>query len=108
MKILHETRGFAALHVFVFTGWSLGDSGEWSKFSNFKTATNVPLMVHVPGLTEKMQAQGGMVSDAYVESVDLFATLSDITGLKVPGENELKKQNITFYQLFHILLRSNL
>ena len=27
-------------------GWSLGEHGEWSKYSNFDVATRVPLMVY--------------------------------------------------------------
>ncbi|XP_069749590.1 iduronate 2-sulfatase isoform X2 [Narcine bancroftii] len=40
--------------IIVFTsdhGWSLGEHGEWAKYSNFDVATRVPLMFYVPGLT---------------------------------------------------------
>ena len=33
------------------TGWSLGEHGEWAKYSNFDVATQVPLMFYVPGIT---------------------------------------------------------
>ncbi|KAG7278913.1 hypothetical protein CRUP_024922 [Coryphaenoides rupestris] len=32
-------------------GWSLGEHGEWAKYSNFDVATRVPLMFYVPGVT---------------------------------------------------------
>ncbi|XP_033632113.1 iduronate 2-sulfatase-like [Asterias rubens] len=36
-------------------GWQLGEHQEWSKYSNFVSATRVPLIFHVPGLTDKTQ-----------------------------------------------------
>lgn len=32
-------------------GWSLGEHGEWAKYSNFDVATRVPLIFYVPGVT---------------------------------------------------------
>lgn len=32
-------------------GWSLGEHGEWAKYSNFDVATRVPLIFYVPGIT---------------------------------------------------------
>jgi len=29
-------------------GWTLGENREWSKFSNYKTATRVPWLMHIP------------------------------------------------------------
>lgn len=31
-----------------YLGWSLGEHGEWAKYSNFDIATRVPLMFYVP------------------------------------------------------------
>lgn len=36
------------LHI---PGWSLGEHGEWAKYSNFEVATHVPLVFYVPGVT---------------------------------------------------------
>lgn len=33
------------------TGWSLGEHQEWSKYSNYEVATQVPLLVYMPGST---------------------------------------------------------
>ncbi|XP_072170687.1 iduronate 2-sulfatase-like [Diadema setosum] len=33
-------------------GWFLGEHGEWCKCSNYELATKVPLLVHVPNVTD--------------------------------------------------------
>lgn len=43
------------------------------------------MMIHVPGLTD-YRGSGGIVSNALVELVDLFPTLAELTGIKVPGK----------------------
>ena len=68
-----------------FSGWALGEHLEWAKYSNFRVATNVPMMIHVPDLTDYKEP-GGVVSNALVELVDLFPTLAELTGIKVPGK----------------------
>lgn len=42
-------------------GWSLGEHGEWAKYSNFDVATRVPLMFYVPGMTTSSVSQGERV-----------------------------------------------
>lgn len=38
--------------IFVYVaGWSLGEHGEWAKYSNFDVATRVPMIFYVPGVT---------------------------------------------------------
>ena len=44
------------------------------------------MMVHVPGLTD-FRSPGGIVSNALVELVDLFPTLAELTGIKVPSKH---------------------
>ncbi|XP_014666464.1 PREDICTED: iduronate 2-sulfatase-like isoform X2 [Priapulus caudatus] len=46
-----ETQGFANNTIIILFGdhgWALGEHQEWSKYSNFEVATNVPLIVYVP------------------------------------------------------------
>lgn len=62
-----------------FLGWSRGEHGEFSKFSNFDEATRVPLIIHVPGLSE-----APIILDGLVELVDLFPTLVDLTQISEP------------------------
>ncbi|KAJ3588105.1 hypothetical protein NHX12_011700 [Muraenolepis orangiensis] len=49
-----DNMGRAADTMVVFSsdhGWSLGEHGEWAKYSNFDVATRVPLVFYVPGVT---------------------------------------------------------
>jgi iduronate 2-sulfatase len=59
-------------------GYKLGDYGNWNKWSNLSIDTRVPLIVKAPGL------QGGRQSDALVELVDIYPTLSELSGLATP------------------------
>uniref|UniRef100_A0A8D3BV18 Iduronate 2-sulfatase n=1 Tax=Scophthalmus maximus TaxID=52904 RepID=A0A8D3BV18_SCOMX len=46
-----DNLGLADKTMVVFTsdhGWSLGEHGEWAKYSNFDVATRVPLIFYVP------------------------------------------------------------
>ncbi|KAK1903970.1 Iduronate 2-sulfatase [Dissostichus eleginoides] len=92
--------------VVVFTsdhGWSLGEHGEWAKYSNFDVATRVPLMFYVPGVTSHRNWRGESTFpyiDAFnqsqhsfnndkviknmVELVDVFPTVSYLAGLRAP------------------------
>jgi len=97
--------------VVIFTsdhGWSLGEHGEWSKYSNYETATRVPLMVHdseiwasrddwrkkksslaqfvhqnpfdvrTRGFGQRNDRDAFKISDEVVELVDLFPTLTEL------------------------------
>ncbi|XP_033631667.1 iduronate 2-sulfatase-like isoform X2 [Asterias rubens] len=110
-----EEAGFAENTIITFIsdhGWQLGEHQEWSKFSNYATATNVPVMIHIPGVTDPVRNNGqrsikfalkdpfqlvkkhpsikdkpvskGLVNDALVELVDLFPTVVDLVDLPVP------------------------
>lgn len=43
---------------FSVLGWSLGEHGEWAKYSNFDVATRVPLIVYKPGVTSPFPRPG--------------------------------------------------
>ncbi|WP_231741015.1 sulfatase [Thalassoglobus neptunius] len=59
-------------------GWYVGDFGDWCKHTNYEIATRVPLIVSAPGIPEKQK------SNALVEFVDIFPTLSELANLDIP------------------------
>ncbi len=109
-----EKAGFAGNTIITFIsdhGWQLGEHQEWSKYSNYATATHVPVMIHIPGVTNSRRNQSrsikfplkdpfqlvekrpciqekpvseGLVNDALVELVDLYPTVVDLASLPVP------------------------
>lgn len=60
-------------------GWSLGESGQWEKFTVWEAGTRVPLIIRAPWL-----APGGSVSSEIAELVDVFPTLTDLASLATP------------------------
>lgn len=56
----HCVRVWIASHGWTFSlsGWSLGEHGEWAKYSNFDVATRVPLIVFKPGVTSPLPPPG--------------------------------------------------
>lgn len=66
-------------------GWSLGEHQEYSKFSNFQMATNVPLIVSPPrSQRSSPRGKGAERVDDPVALVDLFPTLASLASLPVP------------------------
>ena len=73
-----EAQGLEDDTIVVFWGdhgWHLGEHGAWSKQTNFELATRVPVMLRIPGVTDR-----GMQTDRLVEMVDLFPTLVEAAG----------------------------
>lgn len=66
-------------------GFNLGEMGYWGKATNYELATRVPFIIVAPGVTDNVK---GQKSDALVEMVDIFPTLSDLAGLKRPEHLE--------------------
>ncbi|XP_068105687.1 iduronate 2-sulfatase isoform X2 [Hyperolius riggenbachi] len=80
-------------------GWSLGEHGDWAKYSNFDVATRVPMMFYVPEVTNRGQLQPGIftyidpfsaesnrkvtgnIKEDPVELLSLFATIADLAHL---------------------------
>lgn len=74
-QLLRSVDNNTIIVLFGDHGWSMGEHGEFSKFSNFEIATRVPLLIHVPELSQKKQ-----YITQPVELVDLFPTLADLVG----------------------------
>lgn len=60
-------------------GYKLGEYGDWCKHTNFELDTRVPLVISVPGMKNK-----GRRTSALVETVDIYPTLAELTGLPLP------------------------
>lgn len=64
-------------------GFHLGEHNFWGKHNTLDHATRVPLIIHVPPSVLKQNAAGKKTT-SLVETVDLFPTLCELSGLKAP------------------------
>ena len=60
-------------------GWHLGEHSIWGKHSLFEESLHSPLIIHYPDMKHK-----GANTNAIVETVDIFPTLCDLTGVDIP------------------------
>ncbi|XP_077559254.1 iduronate 2-sulfatase [Haemaphysalis longicornis] len=77
-------------------GWSLGEHQEYSKFSNFQVATNVPLIVSPPPSHRHRVGFGAMprfVNDP-VALLDLFPTLTSLASLPMPPRCSSRREGL--------------
>ncbi|WP_440876001.1 sulfatase [Thalassotalea sp. PLHSN55] len=66
-------------------GYHLGEKGIWGKATNYEIATRVPLIFWTPKLAKQYQQNAASVrSNALVELVDIFPTLTVLAGLETP------------------------
>jgi len=64
-------------------GWHLGEKARWRKHTLWSESTRVPLIIVAPGVT-----QPGSRSAAAVSLLDLYPTLTELTGLETPSHVE--------------------
>jgi len=90
-------------------GWHLGEQGLWCKHTNFENATRAPLLVSAPAFAKASAGRPGSakasagrlgsakasagkgaqgVSNALVEFVDIYPTLTELAGLPRPDQLE--------------------
>jgi iduronate 2-sulfatase len=60
-------------------GWNLGEHAIWGKHNLFEEGLRSPLIISYTGLMKR-----GKSTTSVVETVDLFPTLCELTGLQVP------------------------
>ncbi len=60
-------------------GYNLGEHDCWSKISLWEGSVRVPMIISAPG--SRFQVNYGTTSDATVELIDLYPTLSELGGL---------------------------
>lgn len=58
-------------------GWHLGDHNSWCKHTNFEQATHAPLIISAPSMVSNK-------TNATTEFIDIFPTLCELTGSKIP------------------------
>eukprot|EP00927_Polykrikos_kofoidii_P070038 TRINITY_DN6587_c0_g1_i1.p1 TRINITY_DN6587_c0_g1~~TRINITY_DN6587_c0_g1_i1.p1 ORF type:complete len:740 (-),score=57.78 TRINITY_DN6587_c0_g1_i1:99-2318(-) len=75
MIVLHSDHGF-----------SLGEHGEWQKFSNFEHGTRVPLIMRVPWIRASTK---GVRTKVLAELIDIFPTMADALDLPLDSTEEL-------------------
>ena len=73
-------------------GFSLGDSGQWGKWTAHDAATRIPLIMSVPGTPSAGRRAGGIV-----EAVDMYPTLDQLCELPRPTQN---LDGVSFAALF--------
>ena len=61
-------------------GWHLGEHAIWGKHSLFEESLHSPLIVYYPGMENT-----GKKTHAVVETLDIFPTLCEVTGVPTPG-----------------------
>ena len=60
-------------------GFHLGDLGIWTKHTNYEQANRIPIFIVAPGVTTPNSS-----TKQLTESVDIFPTLTELTGLPMP------------------------
>lgn len=60
-------------------GWHLNEHTIWGKHSLFEESLHSPMIIHYPGMKNK-----GVQTDAIVETLDIFPTLYELTGIEIP------------------------
>lgn len=73
-------------------GFSLGDSGQWGKWTTHDAATRIPLIMSVPGTDVAGSRAGGLV-----EAVDMYPTLDELCALPRPTQT---LDGVSFAPLF--------
>lgn len=83
-KILVELKNLGLDENTIIVFWSdhgfhLGENGEWCKHTAFELSNWAPLMIHIPGRTDR-----SIATHELVEFVDLFPSLVEAAGFKAP------------------------
>jgi arylsulfatase A-like enzyme len=64
-------------------GWKLGEHKSWAKHTNFEIDTRAPLIISAPSIKINKHH-----SNALVEFVDIYPTLTELCGLPLPDHLE--------------------
>ncbi|MEC3908237.1 sulfatase [Tamlana sp. 2201CG12-4] len=61
-------------------GWNLGEHAIWGKHNLFEEGIHSPLVIKYPNIASK-----GSKTRAIVETVDIYPTLCELSGIDIPG-----------------------
>lgn len=75
-------------------GWHLGEHAIWGKHSLFEESLHSPLIIHNPGMIDR-----NAKTKAIVETLDIFPTLCELTGIDIPSFTEGKSLKPYFNKL---------
>lgn len=70
-------------------GWHLGDHGMWCKHTNYEQAARIPLIICDPAGPPESR---GQLSDALIETVDIYPTIASLAGFEPPKGLDGKSQ----------------
>lgn len=70
-------------------GWSLGEHGQWEKFTNWEHGTRVPLIMRAPWLANEKTSDNRKRIPNIVELIDIFPTMAELAGVPVPDSYKL-------------------
>jgi len=88
-KVLNELHrlgldGNTVVVLWSDNGWSLGEHGRFSKYTNYETSTHITMMFRVPWLPSQPP------TSALVELVDIYPTLAELCRLQPPAYLEVR------------------
>eukprot|EP00041_Stephanoeca_diplocostata_P016505 m.325400 g.325400 ORF g.325400 m.325400 type:complete len:709 (+) comp20385_c0_seq1:72-2198(+) len=66
-------------------GWSLGEHGQWQKFTLWELGTRVPLIIRAPWVSGTQNVKSGELA----ELVDVYPTTCDLAGIAPPAGETL-------------------
>ena len=71
-------------------GWHLGEKEHWQKYTGWRLCARVPLMIRVPSGAPGLESgtTAGTVCSRPVNLLDIFPTLTELTGLPAKPEND--------------------
>jgi arylsulfatase A-like enzyme len=72
-------------------GQHVGEQNLWEKMTNFENGVRIPFLLRVPWLSGSV----GRRSDALVEIVDLYKTLSELAGIPLPTDDSRPVQGVS-------------
>ncbi len=67
-------------------GWSLGENGQWEKFTNWENGVRVPLIVRAPWI----KGSAGKKTKAIVELVDVMQSMAELADVPLPANQSLE------------------